>query len=31
VVKVDSRAIGTGAPGPVTTELKERFHALTRS
>jgi branched-chain amino acid aminotransferase len=31
VVKVDSRTIGTGAPGPVTVELKERFHKLTRS
>lgn len=31
VVKVDSRTIGTGAPGPVTTELKDRFHKLTRS
>jgi branched-chain amino acid aminotransferase len=30
VVKVDSRTIGCGAPGPVTRELKERFHQLTR-
>ena len=31
VVKVDSRKIGSGAPGPVTRDLKERFHKLTRS
>ena len=31
VVKVDSRKIGSGAPGPLTRELKERFHKLTRS
>lgn len=30
VVKVDSRTIGDGKPGPVTAELKKRFHALTR-
>jgi len=30
VVKVDSRTIGTGNPGPVTRDLKERFHKLTR-
>ena len=30
VVKVDSRTIGDGTPGPVTRDLKERFHALTR-
>jgi branched-chain amino acid aminotransferase len=31
VVKVDSRVIGAGAPGPITRDLKERFHRLTRS
>ncbi len=31
VVKVDSRKIGSGAPGPITRDLKERFHKLTRS
>jgi branched-chain amino acid aminotransferase len=31
VVKVDSRKIGGGAPGPITRDLKERFHKLTRS
>jgi branched-chain amino acid aminotransferase len=30
VVKVDSRTIGTGKPGPLTLELSQRFHALTR-
>jgi branched-chain amino acid aminotransferase len=30
VVKVDSRAIGTGKPGPVTRDLNERFKTLTR-
>ncbi|MBI3837857.1 MAG: branched-chain-amino-acid transaminase [Planctomycetia bacterium] len=30
VVKVDSRKIGSGAPGPITRDLKERFHQLTR-
>jgi branched-chain amino acid aminotransferase len=30
VVKVDNRAIGPGTPGPVTRDLKERFHALAR-
>ncbi|MGA2031115.1 MAG: branched-chain-amino-acid transaminase [Thermoguttaceae bacterium] len=28
VVKVDSRAIGDGRPGPVTRHLMERFHRL---
>ena len=27
VVKVDSRTIGTGVPGPVTQDLMQRFHA----
>ncbi|NOY41692.1 MAG: branched-chain-amino-acid transaminase [Planctomycetes bacterium] len=31
VVKVDSRLIGTGKPGPVTLDLKDRFHRLARS
>lgn len=30
VVKVDSRSIGTGKPGPVTRDLTKRFHALTQ-
>jgi branched-chain amino acid aminotransferase len=30
VVKVDSRAIGTGKPGPLTLDLNERFKKLTR-
>lgn len=31
VVKVDSRPIGDGLPGPVTRLLMERFHKLARS
>jgi len=31
VVKVDSRKIGSGTPGPITRDLKDRFHKLTRS
>jgi branched-chain amino acid aminotransferase len=31
VVKVDSRKIGDGKPGPVTRNLKARFHELARS
>ena len=31
VVKVDSRRIGDGAPGPITRDLIKRFHRLTRS
>ena len=31
VVKVDSRKIGDGVPGPMTRTLIERFHQLTRS
>ncbi len=31
VVKVDSRTIGDGKPGPITRDLMERFHKLTRS
>ena len=30
VVKVDDRTIGTGKPGPMTLDLKERFHRLAR-
>ncbi|MDX1944418.1 MAG: branched-chain-amino-acid transaminase [Pirellulaceae bacterium] len=30
VVKLDSRQIGDGQPGPLTKQLKVRFHALTR-
>ncbi len=30
VVKVDRRKIGNGAPGPITRDLMERFHRLTR-
>ncbi len=31
VVKVDNRVIGAGVPGPLTRDLKERFHAMARS
>src|SRR6185436_3071173 len=30
VVKVDSRAIGAGVPGPITKDLMKRFHELAR-
>ena len=30
VVSLDGRPIGAGKPGPVTKDLRERFHALTR-
>ncbi len=30
VVKVDSRRIGDGRPGPITQQLLDRFHELTR-
>ena len=30
VIKVDSRIIGDGKPGPVTKDLTKRFHQLTR-
>jgi len=30
VIKVDSRTIGSGKPGPVTLDLTKRFHQLTR-
>ncbi len=31
VVKVDSRKIGAGVPGPSRADLKDRFHKLARS
>src|SRR5690606_27640852 len=31
VVVVDSRKIGDGKPGPITRDLTERFHKLTRA
>jgi branched-chain amino acid aminotransferase len=31
VVKVDSRTIGSGQPGPITHKLMEQFHKLARS
>src|SRR5262245_9356123 len=30
VVKLDSRVVGDGKPGPITKKLTERFHRLTR-
>jgi branched-chain amino acid aminotransferase len=30
VVRCDGRPIGTGKPGPITRQLRERFHQLTR-
>ena len=30
VTKIDGRAIGRGRPGPVTRELEEKYHALTK-
>ncbi len=30
VVKIDGRAIGSGKPGPITLEIKERYHDLVR-
>jgi branched-chain amino acid aminotransferase len=30
VVKCDGRPIGNGRPGPITKQLRERFHELTR-
>lgn len=30
VVKVDDRVIGTGKPGPITRQLRERYQALVR-
>jgi len=31
VVKVDNRTIGTGKPGPMTHDLREKFFKLARS
>jgi branched-chain amino acid aminotransferase len=31
VVKIDSRTIGSGKPGPITRDLMERFRKLTRA
>jgi branched-chain amino acid aminotransferase len=31
VVKVDGRPIGSGRPGPITKQLRERYHVLVRS
>lgn len=31
VVKIDGRQIGAGEPGPVTRQLTERYHTLTKS
>jgi branched-chain amino acid aminotransferase len=31
VVKCDARVIGTGKPGPITKQLRERFQQLVRS
>lgn len=30
VVKIDGRVIGTGKPGPITQQLLEKYHALTK-
>ena len=30
VVKCDGRTIGSGKPGPITKQLRERFHQITR-
>jgi branched-chain amino acid aminotransferase len=30
VVKIDGRVIGSGKPGPVTKDLVNRYHALTK-
>jgi len=30
VVKIDGRIIGTGKPGPVTRQLEDEYHALTK-
>jgi branched-chain amino acid aminotransferase len=30
VVRVDNRTIGSGQPGPITRDLIQRFHKLTR-
>jgi branched-chain amino acid aminotransferase len=30
VVKVDGRVVGSGKPGPITRQLRERFQKLVR-
>ena len=30
VVKIDGRVIGTGQPGPLSKQLIEKYHALTK-
>jgi len=30
VVKIDGRVVGNGKPGPVTRQLSEDYHALTK-
>jgi branched-chain amino acid aminotransferase len=30
VIKIDGRVIGTGKPGPLTRQLTEKYHALTK-
>jgi branched-chain amino acid aminotransferase len=30
VVECDGRPIGSGTPGPITRDLRQRFHALVR-
>jgi branched-chain amino acid aminotransferase len=30
VIRVDGRTIGPGKPGPITRQLRERYHALVR-
>jgi len=30
VVKIDGRVIGTGKPGPITRQLVDRYHSLTK-
>jgi len=30
VVECDGRAIGAGKPGPITNDLRQRFHKLVR-
>ena len=31
VIECDARLIGTGKPGPITRDLRERFHTLVHS
>ncbi len=30
VVKIDGRVIGAGKPGPITRQLEDEYHALTK-